>query len=102
MVPVTVTGTVADATSGVNPASVTFVVSDKYGLTQPSGPVTLGANGSYSFSIPLQASRLGNDLAGRLYTITLTAQDNAGNTATSTAPVIVPHDGGIIESRRIG
>src|SRR2546428_12864866 len=69
-VPVTISGTTTDDTSGVNTTSVTFAVTDEYGTVHPSGPVTLAASGNYSFKISLQASRRGTDLDGRLYTIT--------------------------------
>ena len=42
MIPVTVSGTITDNLSGVNPSSAAFAVHDEYGLVQPSGPVTLG------------------------------------------------------------
>ena len=69
-------------------------MTDEYNLVQPSGPVTLGSNGSYSFTIQLQASRNGNDKDGRKYTITVRAQDNAGNNGLASTNVIVPHDQG--------
>jgi len=94
MVSVTVSGTITDATSGVNGNSAKFAVVDEYGSVQPSGFVTLGANGSYSFTIALQASRLGTDKNGRTYTITVTAQDNAGNQSSGSTIVLVPHDQG--------
>jgi hypothetical protein len=94
MVPVTISGTVADSLSGVNASTATFAVKDAYGLVQPSGPVSLASNGSYSFTIPLEAKRAGQDKNGRLYTIMVSAQDNAGNAASTTTTVIVPHDQG--------
>lgn len=42
-------------------------------------------------SLQLQAARLG-DGTGRTYTITVTAQDLAGDTSRATATCIVPHD----------
>ena len=36
--------------------------------------------------------REGQDKAGRTYTITIQCTDAAGNSATSTATVLVPHD----------
>ena len=39
----------------------------------------LGAGGSYSFTVILQASRNGNDMDGRQYSITVSAKDFAGN-----------------------
>jgi len=69
-----------------------MTVTDKDGLVQPSGTVTLASNGSYSFIIQLQASQNGNDKDGRQYTITVSAQDNAGNTGSAATGVTVPHD----------
>ena len=93
MVPVTVSGTITDSLSGVNPSTAAFVVVDEYGGIQPSGPVSLGPGGSYSFTVSLQASRKGND-QGRQYTITVSADDFAGNLGSAVTTVIVPHDQG--------
>ncbi len=94
MVPVTIAGTMTDSQSGVNPSTATYAVTDEYGLVQPSGKVTLGTNGSYTFTIQLQASRNGDDLDGRQYIITVSAQDNAGNKGSASTGVTVPHDQG--------
>ena len=71
-----------------------FAVVDEYGFVQPSGAVSLAADGSYSFAVSLQASRYDVDKDGRHYTITVSAHDLAGNTASATAVVTVPHDRG--------
>ncbi len=42
-------------------------------------PGDLGAGGSYSFTVSLQASRNGNDKDGRHYSINVSAKDYAGN-----------------------
>jgi hypothetical protein len=94
MVPVTVFGSIADSLSGVDPSSATFAVVDEYGLIQPSGPVTVGSGGSYSFTVSLQASRLDTDTDGRQYTITVRASDLAGNRGSAATVVTVPHDQG--------
>ncbi len=94
MVPVTVSGTITDSLSGVNPSTAAFVVVDEYGGIQPSGPVSLGPGGGYSFTVSLQASRKGNDQNGRQYTITVSADDFAGNLGSAVTTVIVPHDQG--------
>jgi Alpha amylase, catalytic domain/Neopullulanase-like, C-terminal domain len=94
MVPVTVSGIIADALSGVDSSTAAFAVVDEYGSVQPSGQVSLGAGGSYSFTVLLQASRNGNDKDGRHYTITVSAKDFAGNLGSAAATVIVPHDQG--------
>ena len=80
---VTISGNATDAISGVS--SATFNVIDEYGVTQPSGPVTLQANGNYSFTLTLPATKNGTDKDGHLYTIVVHAVDQAGNSATATA-----------------
>jgi hypothetical protein len=92
MEPVTVSGTITDP--GCTITSAAYAVADEYGEIQPSGAVTLGAGGAYSFTVLLQASRLGTDLDGRLYTITVSASNKAGKTGSQAGPVIVPHDRG--------
>jgi hypothetical protein len=94
MVTVMVTGTITDTGSGVDLTSITYSVTDEYGQAQPAGPITLGAGGSYSFTVLLQASRLGSDLDGRQYAITVQAKDNASNAASQASVVTVPHDRG--------
>jgi hypothetical protein len=94
MVPVTVSGTITDNLSGVDPGTAAFAVADEYGSVQPSGPVTLGPGGNYSFTVSLQASRNGNDQDGRQYVITVSAKDLAGNLGSATTTVTVPHDQG--------
>jgi hypothetical protein len=94
-VPVTVSGTITDSGSGVNPGTLACNVVDEYGLVQPPcslGP--LGAGGAYSFRVSLVASRNGNDKNGRSYTISVSASDYAGNPASVSTTVIVPHDQG--------
>src|SRR5213076_3434475 len=51
MVPVTVSGTMTDSGSGIDPASVRFAVNDSYERMQPSGNVSVGPNGSYAFTV---------------------------------------------------
>jgi len=97
MVPVTVSGMMTDhepGGTGVNPSTAAYAVTDEYGQMQPSGSVPLGSDSSYSFVSQLQASRHGNDTDGRQYIITVTAQDNAGNTRSAATGVTVPHDQG--------
>ena len=82
---VTISGQVADTISGVGP--VTYSVLDEYGITQPSGPVTVQANGSYSFTLSLPATKNQGDTNGHLYTITIRVMDQAGNVSTASATV---------------
>jgi hypothetical protein len=90
-VPISVSGTITDNGSGVNAKTETFAVKDEYRVIQPSGAISLGPGGTFSFVIPLQASRIGLGLNGRHYTITIRAKDNAGNVGFKTAVVTVPH-----------
>jgi len=91
MVPVTVTGTVTDADSGV--ANAWIEVADEYGELDGTFPVTLDADGNFTLELSLMASRHGSDADGRTYVISLYAVDNEGNEADpDTATVTVPHD----------
>jgi hypothetical protein len=94
MVPVTISGTITDAGSGVNASTATYAVIDEYGLIHPSGQITTldATTGSYTFRIQLQASRNGNDQDGRQYTIIVSAQDKEGNQGSNSTVVTVPHD----------
>jgi hypothetical protein len=94
MVPVTVTGSISDALSGLDGATVAYRVVDEYGQVQPSGTATVAADGTFTATFSLQARRAGNDPDGRTYAITLTARDAAGNLATRTLLVSVAHDQG--------
>ena len=44
--------------------------------------------------VELRAERSGASKSGRVYQLTVTAQDLAGNEVTGTAACIVPHDRG--------
>jgi hypothetical protein len=92
MVPVTVSGTIVDTGTGVDVNRLSYRVNDEYGSVQPSGRLSLSADGAYSFTVSLQASRLGADRDGRGYSIIVEATDGAGNRAWNAAAVIVPHD----------
>jgi glycosidase len=94
MVKVTVSGTIRDSVSGVDPNSTAFAVVDEYGSVQPHGPLTLGAGGSYTFTVLLESSRRENDSDGRHYSITVSTNDLAGNPGSAVVTVIVPHNEG--------
>jgi len=98
-VAVTVSGTVTLGGAAVGISSAAYSVIDEYGQTQPSGAVTVAPDGSYSVTLTLTDSRRGNDRNGRTYTIVITVVDTAGNTATGSAVVLVPHDQGRDDDR---
>ena len=82
-VTITVTGHATDTVSGVSITDgATFSVVDEYGVTQPSGPITLQSNGNYSFTLTLPATKNVGDSA-HVYTITVRGTDRAGNTNTA-------------------
>lgn len=82
-VTITVTGHATDTVSGVPlTGGATFSVLDEYGVAQPSGPITLQANGNYSFTLTLPATKNVGDNS-HLYTITVVGTDRAGNTSSA-------------------
>ena len=60
-----------------------FAVHDEYGRVEPGGPVTVAADGSYSFTIALRTFVRAKDTDGRLYTIKVGAAVKAGNSRTT-------------------
>lgn len=93
-VAVNVSGTITPGTSAIAAANLGFSVIDSEGQVQPSGPVTMQSDGTYSITIPLVASREGTDKNGRQYTIVVAAADNIGNVGSCSTVVTVPHDQG--------
>jgi len=88
---VSVEGTGSDAVSGL--ASVTYVVTDEYGVPLSIDPRTLsGTSAEWAEALTVEASRRGDDRDGRLYRVTATLTDLAGNTSTAAADIVVPHD----------
>jgi hypothetical protein len=94
MLPVTVSGKITDPDTDCSIKAAAFSVTDEYGKVQPSGPVTPGPGGAYSFTIWLQASRLGTDVDGRQYTITVGTSNNTGKIGRQSSTVTVPHNQG--------
>ena len=90
MVPVA-TVTAADALSGLVPAS--FQVRGTSNEPAGAPEVSITPNGSGGYVIALQADRLGTG-TGRIYMLTATATDAAGNAATVTSTCTVLHDKG--------
>lgn len=93
-VPVTISGVITDNLSGVDLTEASYTVTDSEGQIDLSGSLTLNADGSYSFQVPLSKRRVGQDRQGRVYTITITDDDIAGNVGSWSITVTVPHDEG--------
>jgi uncharacterized lipoprotein YddW (UPF0748 family) len=90
-VTVAINGAGADAVSGL--AEVSYVVMDEYGsqLSIPARSLK-GASAAWADQLVVEARRRGYDLDGRVYQVVATLVDVAGNTATATATITVPHD----------
>lgn len=88
MVDVNITGTITDD----NPYQTKIIIEDEYDLVEPT--VTIQNQTSINQAIKLEASRKGEDINGRMYTIKIFVTDLAGNTSVATTEVIVPHDQG--------
>jgi uncharacterized lipoprotein YddW (UPF0748 family) len=92
-VTVTLSGSGADAVSGL--ASVSYVVTDEYGAVLNIPTRTLSGNSaSWTDSLTVEASRRGDDTDGRLYRVTATITDTAGNVSTATTEIVIEHDRG--------
>ena len=90
LVAVATTVSVTDSGSGPAGFSLVSVSSNEGDVATESQGWTTGTADTSGF---LQAARLGSG-NGRTYTLTYQGRDNAGNTATCAATVVVPHDQG--------
>src|SRR5262249_28696228 len=90
-VPLTVSGSGADAVSGL--AAVSYVVTDEYGapLDIPARSLD-GGSATWADQLSVKARRHGYDLDGRVYRVVATLTDVAGNTASAMVIIRVPHD----------
>lgn len=90
MVPVTATITVSD---DMDPHPVVRLVSITSNETiDPATDITGAAFGTDDRDFAVRGERTGQQKQGRVYTVTYSATDAAGNRATATATVNVPHD----------
>ncbi|MBA3241207.1 MAG: hypothetical protein H0T60_08260, partial [Acidobacteria bacterium] len=88
---VSVNGSGADSVSGL--AGVSYVVTDEYGMPLGIPARTLSGNSvEWDDSLAVEARREGRDRDGRLYRVVATITDLAGNTATASTDIVVPHD----------
>ena len=72
-----------------------FELTDEYGeLDQKKVDLEINDDGNFSVSVPMVASRKGNDKDGRLYTVKFFAENDAGVGESPETSVIVLHDNG--------
>jgi hypothetical protein len=93
IVNVAIDGTGSDSVSGV--ASVSYVITDEYG-TPMNLPLRslIGSSTSWTEALSVEARRDGTDIDGRTYVVVATLSDVAGNSASATIRIVVPHDQG--------
>lgn len=87
------TVTVADALSGVAAGSLTVTGQSNEPNESNNPAIVIQPDGSGGFVVQLQSNRLASG-GGRIYTLTATAKDLAGNLASVTSTCTVPHDQG--------
>jgi endonuclease/exonuclease/phosphatase family metal-dependent hydrolase len=85
------TASASDGVSGVDTFDVTGGSNEPEGNKGPD--IVITGSGLESRVVQLRAERLGNG-DGRVYSLTATASDQAGNAATAAATCTVPHDQG--------
>ena len=82
----------SDAVSGIARGSFQVNATSNEPMDPSDVSVTEDENGG--LVVELRAERSGGSESGRVYHLTVTAQDLAGNAVTGTATCIVPHDRG--------
>ena len=65
---------------------------DEYGELDVTEPLETDANGDFMVSVPLVASRKGNDKDGRLYSVKFLADNEAGTGESGETTIVVAHD----------
>ncbi|HKO44942.1 MAG TPA: family 10 glycosylhydrolase [Pyrinomonadaceae bacterium] len=93
VVNVAIDGTGSDSVSGS--ASVSYVITDEYGtpMNLPLRSLT-GSSTTWTEALAVEARRDGTDKDGRTYVVVATLTDVAGNSASATITILVPHDQG--------
>ena len=82
----------SDAVSGIAPGYFQVNATSNEPLTPNDVVVTADDQGG--LIVELRAERSGDSLSGRVYALTVSAQDLAGNAISATATCVVPHDKG--------
>jgi hypothetical protein len=89
LVQVTVTGTISPQENCSVPENVSYWIADEYGDLSSPSPINVAVQDSaFTFSLSLEASRLGDDLDGRTYELHVSTSDGG----YITGDVVVPHD----------
>jgi hypothetical protein len=91
MVPITATINDSDSTSGIDSVVLTSITSNEPLQSDDIQGATYNTPTGTTDTFELRADRLGSG-NGRIYTITFTVSDKAGNVTTKSVTVTVPHD----------
>ena len=82
------------AAPGCTIDSAWYQLIDEYGELDQTGSLDVNPDGTFAVSVPMVASRKGNDKDGRLYTVTFMAESAAGVAESPEPRVVVMHDNG--------
>jgi uncharacterized lipoprotein YddW (UPF0748 family) len=90
-VTVDIKGDATESISGLE--RVSYVVTDEYGSSLQIAPRSLSGNiANWCENLAIEARREGDDSDGRVYQVVAIINDAAGNTATASVKIGVPHD----------
>jgi uncharacterized lipoprotein YddW (UPF0748 family) len=88
---VAINGEGTESVSGLK--GVSYVVTDEYGSSLNIAPRILSGNSTkWTESLAVEARRHGYDYDGRVYRVRAIITDMAGNAASATVEIVVPHD----------
>ena len=83
-----------DVHNGCEISTAQYQLTDEYGELDRVEVLQLGDDGSFTVTIPMVASRKGNDKDGRLYTVKFEAKNEAGVGDSVETNIVVMHDNG--------
>jgi len=81
------------ASEGCTIDNLWYQLVDEYGELDHTENVMFAADGTFKVSIPMVASRKGNDKDGRLYSVLFKAENEAGVAESAETRIVVMHDG---------
>jgi len=90
-VPIDLSGSVL-AQEGCTISNLWYQLADEYGELDHTENVIYADDGSFEVSIPMIASRKGDDKDGRLYTVLFKAENEVGEAESNETRVVVSHD----------
>lgn len=80
------------APEGCEVANAQYQLTDEYGELDRTETFVVNDDGSFNVIVPVVASRKGNDKDGRLYTVKLMAESEAGIGESAETSIVIAHD----------